>query len=138
MRFLLILWFTVAGLTASAAQPKAKPDNAAPPIPKLDADGPTSFVTALAFSPDGRTLYAAGWDKIIRVWRRDRSGQYRLDPPATFRVPIGPGPAGMLNAIAVSPDGRWLAAGGNAAFRHGSTFDRPGLVVPALGAMDQS
>ena len=139
MRFiyLLMIWLLIGGVAARAFQPETKQVNDAPPIPKLDADGPTSFVTGLAFSPDGQSLYAAGWDKVIRVWRRDARGQFKLDPAATFRVPIGPGPAGQLNAIAVSSDGRWLAAGGNAAFRHGSTFDRPGLIVPSLGSMDR-
>ncbi len=30
----------------------------------------------------------------------------------TFRVPIGTGDAGKINAVAVSPEGRWIAAGG--------------------------
>src|SRR5262245_57396249 len=41
------------------------------PVLRLEADGPTSYVTSLAFSPDGQTLYAGSWDKTVYVWRWD-------------------------------------------------------------------
>ena len=42
------------------------------PLPFLDGDGPTAAVTALTFSPDGQTLYSAGYDKVVRVWEPAR------------------------------------------------------------------
>src|SRR5687767_638604 len=61
------------------------------PLLRLEAGGPTGYVTALAFSPDAQTLYAGSWDKTVRVWRWNAGGnQFRLDPVA-WRVPIGPG-----------------------------------------------
>src|SRR5690348_11909479 len=63
----------------------------AEPILRLEAGGPTSYVTALALSPDGQTLYAGSWDKTVHVWRWDAARrEFRADP-AAFRVPIGPG-----------------------------------------------
>src|SRR5438105_9042256 len=50
------------------------------PVLRLEAGGPTSFVTSLVFSPDGRRLYAAGFDKVVRVWALNaKTGQFELD-----------------------------------------------------------
>ena len=52
------------------------------PIFRLEADGPSSLVTGLAFAPDGQTLYVAGWDKIVRVWTLDRAeGKFQARSP---------------------------------------------------------
>src|SRR5438067_13165276 len=111
-------------------RPAAAQEAAAPvppgdqvPVLRLEGGGPLGPVSAVAFGPDGATLYEAGWDKVVRVWRRDApAGRFALDAPATLRIPIGPGDAGVLNALAVSADGRWLAAGGNAVFAEVAGF----------------
>ena len=91
-------------------------------------------MTGLAFAPDGQTLYVAGWDKIVRVWTLDRAeGKFKLDRPATFRVPIGPGLDGAINGLAVSSDarGEWLAVAGQGVMRGmAAGFRKPGLYVP--------
>ncbi len=46
-------------------------------------------------------------DKTVRVWSMPDGKLLR-----TLRVPIGPGNGGKVNAAAISPDGRWIAAGG--------------------------
>jgi WD40 repeat protein len=61
-------------------------------------------VSALAFGPDGRTLYTGGWDKAVRVWDVDR-GRER----ASYTWPVG----NRVTALAVSPDGLRAAAGGD-------------------------
>jgi len=45
-------------------------------------------------------------DKTVRVWSLPEGRLLR-----TLRVPIGPGNQGKINAVAVSPDGHWIAAG---------------------------
>ena len=132
-RRLALAWFLLPWLGASAAGQGPLPprvDDA--PLPRLELGGPASLVTSLAFSPDGETLYEGGWDKVVRVWRRDpRSGAFALDPRATYRVPIGPATDGAINALALSPDGRWLAVAGNGIARGAAGFRQLGLIVPA-------
>lgn len=105
------------------------------PVLRLEAGGPTARVTSMAFSPDGKTLYEAGLDKVVRVWTRDARDQ-RFEPTSAYRVPLGPGVQGALNALALSPDGKWLAAAGSGAVRMAAGFREPGLVwIPSREAL---
>src|SRR5438876_11689840 len=112
------------------AQPPPVDDR---PLLRLEAGGPTTFVTSLAFSPDGQTLYAAGYDKVVRVWKL-QDGRFTLDK-VSYRVPIGPGPNGAINAIALSPDGNLLAAAGRGAMQGESGLRQTGMVVPQIGGL---
>jgi WD40 repeat protein len=112
------------------APPAAGPE----PLLRLEAGGPTSRVEALTFSPDGQTLYVAGFDKVVRVWSLGKDGQFVLER-AAYRVPIGPGLDGAINAIALSADGAWLAIGGSGVIRGAAGYRNPGLVLPA-GALN--
>jgi WD40 repeat protein len=126
--YLAILLFLIAASMGQAQD--AKLPDVGEPLLRLEAGGPTGQVTALAFAPDGQTLYAAGWDKIVRVWQRDpKTGEF-VPQHVAYRVPLGPGVYGAINAMALSSDGKWLAVGGVGAFRGQSGFRRPGLVVP--------
>jgi WD40 repeat protein len=127
--------------TTARAQGKAVPIPAGAagdtePLLRLEAGGPASSVNALAFSPDGQTLYAAGFDKVVRGWRLEAPGkQFALDPVA-FRVPVGPGRTGVLNVLAISPDGAWVAASGRGVFRIASRSREPGRIYPYLPPHD--
>jgi WD40 repeat protein len=131
-------WFLVAVLPA-AAQERLELPGDRQPLLQLQAGGPTSAVTALAFAFAGKgedrhlMLYAAGYDKVVRSWARGAGD--RFVPTRTYRVPIGPGAQGVLNALAVSPDGRWLAAAGAGVVREGPGFFKTGIVVPRSGRM---
>jgi len=112
------------------AQQAIIPPGEKEPFLRLEAEGPTSFVTSLAFSPDGKKLYAAGWDKVVRVWTLNAQGRFELER-AGYRVPIGPGLSGAINAIALSDDGVWLAVGGLGTFRREAGFRQHGWILPS-------
>jgi len=68
--------------------------------------GHSGRVTHVHVSDDGRTLYTTGVDSRIIVW--DIAGDRRLAQPFPGANPIG---EGVVPALAMSPDGRRLAAG---------------------------
>ena len=122
-------------LTLSLAAGQEPPLPPAPPAPALvlDPGGPAAPVTALAFSPDGTVLYAGGSDKLVRRFAL-AGGKFAPGDPAKLpplRVPIGLGNAGAVNAVAVSPDGKWVAVAGRAPFRDEALFGQGGLVAKA-------
>jgi WD40 repeat protein len=127
----LLLVGTVTGAEAPPLPPADKV-----PVLRLEAGGPTSFVTALAFSPDGQLLYAAGWDKVVRVWALKANGEFVLDPKQTYRVPLGPGDDGAINALALSDRGTWLAVGGKGKYRGAPDFRMGGWIEPSVSALD--
>src|SRR5262249_12426912 len=96
--------------TSVRAQDK-KPD-AKQVFLRVEPNGPTSPITALVFSADGKRLFAAGFDKVVRVWDVDADKGTFTPNPVSYRVPVGPGTSGTINALALSSDGKWLAAGG--------------------------
>src|ERR1700684_1756893 len=110
-RFSFAVLFVLCAAVARAAEEAPLPPGDAKPLLQLEAGGPTAAVTALRFSPDGNTLYAAGLDKVVRVWEHDADKKPAWTLKRSFRVPIGPGTGGAINALALSPDGRWLAVG---------------------------
>lgn len=57
-------------------------------------------------------------DKTLRLWDVTQAANGIIRLMRTLRVPIGEGDDGRIYAVALSPDGKWLAAGGfDAQFR---------------------
>lgn len=121
-----ILLLGLFGVVASGQQAELQPPGDDKPLPRPEVDGPSSFVTAAALSPDGKTLYVGGWDKVVHVYRLDGQGKFVVDRAATYRVPIGP-EEGSLNCLALSGDGNWLAVAGNSLSRASMSFGNVGL-----------
>ena len=86
----------------------AKPVSAADgPYLELDTDGHMALIRSLIFTPDGSQLISASDDKTIRVWDTETGRIVQ-----TIRGEIGEGDPGKIYALALSRDGRFLAAAG--------------------------
>jgi WD40 repeat protein len=77
------------------------------PFLVLDADGHTDFIKSIFFTRDRQRLISMGFDKAIRIWDVASGETIQI-----LRVPIGEGNHGILQAAALSPDGKWLAVAG--------------------------
>jgi WD40 repeat protein len=73
----------------------------------LDTGGHMALIRDIAFTPDGRQLVSGSDDKTIRIWDLTTGKTLRA-----IRGESAPGDPGKNFAIALSADGKWIAAGG--------------------------
>ena len=99
------------GDAASEAKPKtAEPAADGDDLPfflDLDTGGHRAFIKDVVFSPDGQTVLSASDDKTIRIWDWQSGVTIR-----TLRGERGAGQSGKIFGLAISPDGKTVAAGG--------------------------
>lgn len=95
---LLFIGLTTAALAAEL-----------PKEPQLRIDGGmhTATIRRLDVSADGKILVTGSEDKTVRVWSLPDGQLLR-----TLRLPVAPGDPGKVYAVAISPDGKLVAAGG--------------------------
>jgi WD40 repeat protein len=101
----------LAPMAASAQQPQpiAHGPPSAKPFLRVDPGMHTAPVRQIAAGANCSLLATGSEDKSVRLWRV-RDG--KLVPMSTLRPPIGPDNDGKVNAVAMAPDGAWLAVGG--------------------------
>jgi len=108
MKKLIILTITLLYLAGIPITARTSPNlPTSPPILQIDPGGHKAVIKDVTFTSDGRYLVSAGDDKVVRVWDLKTGRTVR-----TLRGQIGAGPEGKILAMALSPDGRWLAVGG--------------------------
>jgi WD40 repeat protein len=127
-----MLWLAVLPL-ARAGDPLP-----AAPFVRVETGRHLAFVHALALHEAAGVVYSASEDKTVRKWRI-ADGRL-LD---TFRVPSGLRGEGQLYALALSPDGAVLAAGGWTCWQ----FDRraciyllnaaTGAIIARIGGLEE-
>ena len=135
-----LLAVALPGIGGLQAAPLPPADES--PLLRIEAGGPLSYVSALAWARVPETkelvLYAGGWDKTVHAWRLAQ-GRWTYDAASVLRIPIGPGLDVAINSIAVSGDGRRVAVGGRGLIRSSATTSSPGLIWPiaSIGPEDR-
>src|SRR3982751_1546424 len=77
------------------------------PVLVVDPGVHTGRIGRLDADRAGRFLVTASEDRTVRVWTAEDGKLLR-----TIRLPAGPGHVGKAFAVALSPDGSLVAAGG--------------------------
>jgi WD40 repeat protein len=74
----------------------------------IDSGGHQATIMFVAFTRDGKYLVSAGVDKVVRIWDLASGKTIRA-----IRGQDDDGPVGMIYAVALSPDERYIAVGGS-------------------------
>jgi len=77
------------------------------PMLRVETGMHTAVISRIDVDADERYLVTASNDKTVRVWGLEKGQLLRV-----LRPPIGEGDEGMIYAVAISPDGKTVAAGG--------------------------
>jgi WD40 repeat protein len=77
------------------------------PVLAVDPGMHTANIWSLAVDPEGRFTITGGSDRTVRIWSAADGKLLQ-----TIWIPVGPDPVGDIYAVAISPDGSTVAAGG--------------------------
>jgi WD domain, G-beta repeat len=91
------------------AQTNSQPSSQ--PTLRIETEMHTAPIDRIGVDAAGRYLVTGSVDKTVRVWELATGRLLR-----TLRPPIGKGDEGKIHAVAISPDGSLIAAGGVTGF----------------------
>jgi hypothetical protein len=97
----------IDGQSSAALQAAIKACPSQDPELRIETGMHVAAIYSIGVDRACRIAATASDDKTVRVWSLPEGRLVR-----TLRAPIGPGDGGKMYATAVSPDGRWIAAGG--------------------------
>ncbi len=90
------------------------------PILRIESGMHTSAIRRIGTDAQNRFLVTGSEDKTVRVWDLENGNLLKI-----LRPPIGEGDEGKIYAVAISPDGSTVAAGGFTQFAGGSSEISP-------------
>ena len=82
-------------------------DPPAAPMLRIETGMHTATIGRIGVDAQNRFLVTGSEDKTVRVWELETGNLLRI-----LRPPVGEGNEGKIYAVAISPDGRTVAAGG--------------------------
>jgi WD40 repeat protein len=108
MRILAAIIF--AAVLPGAVRAQDLPDQR--PILRIEPGMHTGIIKRIGVDPACTLMVTGSDDKTARLWALPEGGQGTPALLRTLRVPIGEGDEGKVFAVALSPDEKWVAAGG--------------------------
>lgn len=99
------VWILPAALSMFVTLPSRADPNHCDPVLTIETGAHTAAIEHI--SSDGRYLVSGSRDKTVRIWSMTTGAL-----EATLRPPLGAGNEGKIFAVALSPDGKTVAAAG--------------------------
>ena len=114
MKRMCVGWWAALVLMLAAPADVARAQALPPtePIPRIETGMHNARLWRIGIDASCRLMVTGSDDKTARLWALPEQGVGAPKLLRVLRVPIGPGNDGRINAVALSPDGRFVAAAG--------------------------